>query len=128
MEPIGYVENEFSEPVYDEDVYDSVSKIVICEEFSDGLYKIQEFDRLQVLFYFSRSKDYELIQRRSHDGQMAGVFATRSPKRPNSIGLTTVMLMDVEDNTLYVKGLDAINGTPVLDIKPCLREYDKEKD
>lgn len=95
MYPIGYVENEFLEPLYDEKMYEAVSKIVICDEFSEGLYKIEEFDKLQILFYFSRSKDYELIQKRRYDGQMAGVFATRSPKRPNGIGLTIVELVQI---------------------------------
>jgi tRNA-Thr(GGU) m(6)t(6)A37 methyltransferase TsaA len=60
---------------------------------------------------------------------MSGVFASRSPYRPNGIGLTLVELLKVEGNVLYVKGLDAINGTPVLDIKPYMKDLEeKEKE
>ena len=58
---------------------------------------------------------------------MAGVFASRSPYRPNKIGLTIVELLKVEENILYVKGLDAIDGTPVLDIKPYIKEVEEKK-
>jgi tRNA-Thr(GGU) m(6)t(6)A37 methyltransferase TsaA len=118
--PIGYVENDYIEPVYNEEVYKKVSKIVLKRELADGLYRIKELEKLYILFYFSESKGYELIHRRRYDGEISGVFASRSPCRPNGIGLTIVELLKVEDNVLYVKGLDAINGTPVLDIKPYL--------
>lgn len=127
MIPVGYVENEYFEPVYNEDVYNKVSKIVLKKEFIDGLYRIEDFEKLYILFYFSKSKGYKLIHRRRYDGEISGVFASRSPYRPNGIGLTIVELLKVEGNVLHVKGLDAINGTPVLDIKPYIKETE-EKD
>ncbi len=125
MVPVGYVENDYLEPVYNEEVYNKVSKIVLKEEFIDGLYRIEDFEKLYILFYFSKSKGYELIHRRRYDGEMSGIFASRSPYRPNKIGLTVVELLEVEGNVLHVKGLDAINGTPVLDIKPYIKEEDE---
>jgi len=127
MIPVGYVKNDYLEPVYNEEVYNKVSKIVLKEEFTDGLYRIEDFEKLYILFYFSKSKGYELIHRRRYDGEMSGIFASRSPYRPNRIGLTVVELLNVEGNVLHVKGLDAINGTPVLDIKPYMKETE-EKD
>lgn len=127
--PIGYVENDYFEPVFNEEIYQKVSKIVLKTELEDGLYRINELKKLYILFYFSKSEGYKLIHRRRYDGEVAGVFASRSPFRPNGIGLTLVELLKVEGNILYVKGLDAINGTPVLDIKPYmsdLEEKDKE--
>ena len=127
--PIGYVENDYFEPVFNEEIYQKVSKIVLKTELEDGLYRINELKKLYILFYFSKSEGYKLIHRRRYDGEIAGVFASRSPFRPNGIGLTLVELLKVEGNILYVKGLDAINGTPVLDIKPYmsdLEEKDKE--
>lgn len=121
MIPVGYVENDYFEPVFNEEVYDKVSKIVLKKEFTDGLYRIEDLKKLYVLFYFSKSKGYELIHRRRYDGEISGVFASRSPFRPNGIGLTLVELVKVEGNVLYVKGLDAINGTPVLDMKPYIK-------
>ncbi len=126
MFPIGYVENDYLEPVYDEKVYQDVSKIVLKKELADGLYRIEDFEKLYILFYFSKSTGYELTQHRRYDGQVSGVFASRSPRRPNGIGLTVVELLKVEDNVLYIKGLDAINGTPVLDIKPCIKEIEQK--
>lgn len=122
MVPVGYVENDYLEPVYNEEVYNKVSKIVLKENYIDGLYRIEDFKKLYILFYFSKSKGYELIHRRNYDGEMSGIFASRSPYRPNKIGLTVVELLKVEGNVLHVKGLDAINGTPILDIKPYIKE------
>ncbi|MCQ1536263.1 tRNA (N6-threonylcarbamoyladenosine(37)-N6)-methyltransferase TrmO [Methanosarcina sp. KYL-1] len=126
--PIGYVENDYTEPAYDEKVYQKVSKIVLREELTAGLYRIEDFEKLYIIFNFSKSKGYELVQRRRYDGKVSGVFACRSPHRPNGIGLTLVELFKVEDNVLHVKGLDAINGTPVLDIKPYIKEIEEGTD
>ncbi|AKB82644.1 hypothetical protein MSBR3_2066 [Methanosarcina barkeri 3] len=125
MVPVGYVENDYLEPVYNEEVYSKVSKIVLMQEFTDGLYRIEDFEKLYILFYFSKSKGYKLIHRRRYDGEISGIFASRSPYRPNGIGLTIVELLNVEDNVLHVRGLDAINGTPVLDIKPYIKETEQ---
>jgi tRNA-Thr(GGU) m(6)t(6)A37 methyltransferase TsaA len=124
--PIGYVENDYLEPEYKEEVYQKVSKIVLREDLVDGLYRVEELEKLYILFYFSRSEGYKLIHRRRYDGEMSGVFASRSPYRPNGIGLTIVELLKVEGNVLHVKGLDAINGTPVLDIKPYFKELEEK--
>ncbi|MGV8076751.1 MAG: tRNA (N6-threonylcarbamoyladenosine(37)-N6)-methyltransferase TrmO [Methanosarcina sp.] len=126
MTPIGYVENDYLEPIYDEEIYQKVSKIVLKEELTEGLFRIDDFEKLYILFYFSKSKGYELIHRRRYDGEMSGVFASRSPYRPNRIGFTIVELLKVEENVLYVKGLDAINGTPVLDIKPYIKKIEEQ--
>lgn len=123
--PIGYVENDYLEPEYNEDIYEKISKIVLKEELTDGLFRVEELEKLYILFYFSKSKGYKLIHRRRYDGEISGVFASRSPYRPNGIGLTIVELLKVEGNVLYVKGLDAINGTPVLDIKPYIKELEE---
>lgn len=128
MVPVGYVENDYLEPVYNEEVYSKVSKIVLMQEFTDGLYRIEDFEKLYILFYFSKSKGYKLIHRRRYDGEISGVFASRSPYRPNGIGLTIVELLNVENNVLNVRGLDAINGTPVLDIKPYIKETEEENE
>ena len=124
--PIGYVENDYLEPEYKEEVYQKVSKIIIKKDLVDGLYRVEELEKLYILFYFSKSKGCKLIHRRRYDGEMSGVFASRSPYRPNGIGLTIVELLKVEGNVLYVKGLDAINGTPVLDIKPYIKEIEEK--
>jgi tRNA-Thr(GGU) m(6)t(6)A37 methyltransferase TsaA len=128
MFPIGYVENDYLEPVYNEEIYRKGSKIVLEKELEEGLYRIEDFGKLYILFYFSKAKGYELIQHRRYDGKLSGVFASRSPRRPNGIGLTIVELLRVEGNVIYVKGLDAINGTPVLDIKPYIDKIENNEE
>ncbi|SFM85591.1 SAM-dependent methyltransferase [Methanolobus profundi] len=120
MHPIGYIQNEISEPGPIRDKEDLESLIVVNDEYAEGLYRIGELERLQVMFFFSLSRGFDMVQRRRYDGETVGVFASRSPNRPNGIGVTVVELLGVEGNTLRVKGLDAINNTPVLDIKPYL--------
>ena len=80
--PIGYVENDYLEPEYKEEVYEKISKIVLREDLVDGLYRVEELEKLYILFYFSKSEGYKLIHRRRYDGEMSGVFASRSPFRP----------------------------------------------
>ncbi len=128
MLPVGYVENDYLEPGYSEKVYQTVSKIRIKEELAEGLYRIEDFEKLYILFHFSKSKGYDLIHRRRYDGEISGLFASRTPRRPNGIGLTLVELLKVEGNVLHVKGLDAINGTPVLDIKPYIKRIEEGSD
>ena len=122
MFPIGYVENDYLEPEYNEEIYRKVSKIVLKKELTEGLFRLDDFKKIYVLFYFSKSQGYNLTQHRRYDGNVSGVFASRSPYRPNGIGLTIVELLKIEDNVIFIKGLDAINGTPVLDIKPYIEE------
>jgi len=121
MAVIGHVYNEWNEakPFNADAIKKSISTIVIEEKYSDGLYKIENFSELNVLFYFDKSVGYEL-RTITRSGDYRGVFATCSPKRPSLIGLTTVQVLKVEDNILTVTGLDAINNTPVLDIKPVI--------
>ena len=73
------------------------------------------------MFHFHRSTEYELLQhpRGDQNEPMRGVFTIRSPNRPNSIGVTVVDLLEINGNILRVRGLDAINGTPIIDIKPA---------
>ena len=114
---IGKVKNSFKEPAPLDKIRKEESKIVIKDDYIEGLYKIENYDYLQIIFYFDRSDSYKLVAPR-HSGEKRGVFASRSPHRPSGIGVTTVKLLERKDNVLVVKGLDAIDGTPVLDIKP----------
>jgi formylmethanofuran dehydrogenase subunit E len=118
---IGHVRNEWkkAKPFEADAIKSSISTIVVKKEYADGLYKIENFRELNVLFYFDRSLGYEL-RTTTRSGDYRGVFACCSPRRPSLIGLTTVELLKVEENVLTVTGLDAINNTPVLDIKPVI--------
>jgi tRNA (adenine37-N6)-methyltransferase len=110
LRPIGVVRS----------VRGNVSEIELLPELMEGLYRIDDNEKLLVLFQFDRSEGYELkVHPRGNAGNpLVGVFASRSPDRPNHIGATVVRLVRVEANVLTVEGLDAWEGTPVLDIKP----------
>jgi len=118
---IGVVKNEFeeAEPNQADSIMRSVSTIELKQEYADGLYKIENYRELNILWYFDRSEGYELCTT-TRSGDYRGVFACCSPRRPSAIGLTRVTLLERKGNILRVTGLDALNNTPVLDIKPYL--------
>ena len=92
----------------------------ILPEFEAGLTDIEGFSHLFVLWLFDRSSGYQLMGTPPSDNRPHGVFATRSPRRPNPIGLTVVELLGREGPRLRVRGVDMLDGTPILDIKPYL--------
>jgi tRNA-Thr(GGU) m(6)t(6)A37 methyltransferase TsaA len=101
--------------------HDAEGVLEILPEFAPGLADIEGFSHLFVIWVFDKSTDFDLIARPpSDDGRPHGVFATRSPRRPNPIGLTTVELLGRDGPKLRVRGVDMLDGTPVLDIKPYL--------
>ena len=121
LNPIGYVQNKLNgKEVKDKK---AISKIILDEKFKEGLDGIKEFSHVFILFWLNKiSKENRCIlkvhPRGRRDMPLLGIFATRTPNRPNPIGLTLVKLINVEKNVLTVQGLDAFDGTPILDIKP----------
>jgi tRNA-Thr(GGU) m(6)t(6)A37 methyltransferase TsaA len=100
----------------------------ILPEFEAGLFDIEGFSHLYVIWEFDRSTDYDLIAHPPVDeGRPHGLFATRSPRRPNPIALTTVELLRRDGPDLHVRGVDMLDGTPILDIKPYLSSIPEEK-
>jgi tRNA-Thr(GGU) m(6)t(6)A37 methyltransferase TsaA len=99
----------------------------ILPEFEAGLTDIEGFSHLVVIWEFDRSHGFELLATPPSDNRPHGVFATRSPRRPNPIGLTTVELRRREGIELHVRGIDMLNGTPILDIKPYLSSVSSER-
>jgi tRNA-Thr(GGU) m(6)t(6)A37 methyltransferase TsaA len=99
----------------------------ILSEFEPGLADIEGFSHLIILWEFDRSQGFELLGAPPSDNRPHGVFATRSPRRPNPIGLTIVELLRREGRNLHVRGVDMLHGTPILDIKPYLSSIPSEK-
>jgi tRNA-Thr(GGU) m(6)t(6)A37 methyltransferase TsaA len=99
----------------------------ILPEFEVGLTDIEGFSHLVVIWEFDRSRGFELMGTPPSDNRAHGVFATRSPRRPNPIGLTTVELLRRDGVELHVRGVDMLDGTPILDIKPYLSNIPQEK-
>ncbi len=128
MEWIGVVYNEVKEPTH-EDWGSVVSEVVLDESLSDGLDGLEEFSHILILYWMHRAAEAEPVRVRRRprgraDMPEVGIFAQRAPQRPNPIGVAAVKLLRREKNRLFVQGLDAINGTPVLDVKPYVPAYD----
>ena len=100
--------------------------IEIFPEFAAGLADIEGFSHLYVLWIFDRSGDYELLGRNPTDGREHGVFATRSPRRPNPLALSVVELLGRDGAVLRVRGVDMLDGSPVVDLKPYLSSIPPE--
>jgi len=121
LTPVAYVETEaVGDEVRDKSV---ISQIIFLEEFVETLEGIGDFSHLFVLFWLSQVTRKQRMILKVHprgrmDVPLLGVFATRTNLRPNPVGLTLVELLKVEGNVLTVRGLDAYDGTPVLDVKP----------
>ena len=106
--------------------HDAEGVLEILAEFEPGLTDIEGFSHLIVIWAFDRSQGFELLGTPPSDDRPHGVFATRSPRRPNPIGLTVVELLIREGRTLHVRGVDMLDGTPILDIKPYLSSIPSE--
>jgi len=124
MSPIGYVRSPYATPA---DIpkglgaeHQAEGSLVIFPEFEDGLKDIEGFSHLYVIWVFHLSESYNLLVTPPSDISPHGVFATRSPYRPNPLGLTVVRLLERSGSVLRVKGVDMVDGSPILDIKPYL--------
>ena len=130
MKPIGYVQNDI-ENKKDVSWGNDVSTIMLNEEYYSGLYGLEDFSHVTILYYldqaiFDRTKHLQRRPQNRDDMPLVGIFSQRGKDRPNQIGMTSVQIVSVTDQCLTVKGLDAIDGTPVLDIKPYYPVYDKK--
>jgi len=105
---------------------DAEGVIEILPTFEPGLMDIEGFSHLFVIWMFDRSEGFELTARPPSDNRPHGVFATRSPRRPNPMGLSVVELLRRDGPRLHVRGIDMLDGTPVLDIKPYLSSVPQE--
>ena len=107
--------------------HDADGVLSILPEFGAGLTDIEGFSHLYVLWEFDRSSGFELLGSPPSDNRPHGVFATRSPRRPNPIALTVVELLRRDRLDLHIRGVDMLDGTPILDIKPYLSSIPAEK-
>lgn len=131
LTPIGSVQSPFTDrgqvPKGPGARHDAEGVLEIRPEFEAGLADIEGFSHLFVLWMFDRNTDYDLVANPPTDDRPHGVFATRSPRRPNPIGLTVVELLRRDGRRLHVRGVDMLDGTPVVDIKPYLSSVPAEK-
>jgi len=131
MQPIGYVRSAYREtrevPKGLGAKHEAEGTLEILPAFEPGLADIEGFSHLFVIWVFDRSEGSSLTATPPSDNRVHGVFATRSPQRPNPIGLTVVELLRREGSALHVGGIDMLDGTPILDIKPYLSSIPAEK-
>lgn len=129
--PIGYVRSSYKTtgevPKGLGAKHEAEGTLEILPEFEAGLADIEGISHLFVLWEFDRAQGFELVGTPPCDDRPHGVFATRSPYRPNPIGLTVVELIRREGPRLFVRGVDMLDGTPILDIKPYLSGVPEEK-
>lgn len=101
--------------------------IEIYPKYAEGLKDLDGFSHVILIYHFHQTKTYELIVKPYLDDELHGVFATRAPIRPNPIGFSVVKLNKIENNILYIEGVDILDGTPLLDIKPFIPDVDSPK-
>lgn len=130
IKPIGIISTPFKnrseaprQTVYSDG---AKGKIKIFGEYIKGLKGIEKYKYLILIFYFHRSKGYNLLTVPPHSNEEKGVFATRSPNRPNPLGFSVVKLLKVGPNYLEVENVDMVDGTPIIDIKPYVNSLDKK--
>jgi tRNA-Thr(GGU) m(6)t(6)A37 methyltransferase TsaA len=114
-------------PVQPRGAKDTYATIEFKEEYQEGLKDLDGFSHIYLIYYFHKIKAPELTVVPFNDltNTSRGVFSTRTPMHPNTIGLSIVELISVEKNILTIKGVDILNGTPLLDIKPYIENFDK---
>lgn len=127
MHPIGVIHSPFRDkdqtPIQ-ASRSQAIGLVKIYPEFADGLQDIDGFEYIILLYTFHRSDGYSLLVKPFLDDQEHGLFATRYPNRPNPIGLSVVKLLSRQETALTVEGVDVLDETPLLDIKPFVPEFD----
>lgn len=125
---IGTIHSPFQHPrgmpIQPSSEFSAPGRVVVLPEYTAGLKDLEGFSHIILIYHLHRSSGYALTVTPFLDAKTHGVFATRAPRRPNPIGISVVQLINIENNTLHVDRLDIIDGTPLLDIKPYVPEFD----
>ena len=126
--PIGFIHSPFKErrgtPIQPTRGRGVRGTVEIMPDYADGLADLDGFSHVVLIYIFHRSQGFDLRVTPFLDTKKRGLFATRAPRRPNPIGLSVVRLIGIEDNRLLIEDLDILDGTPLLDIKPYIPEFD----
>jgi tRNA-Thr(GGU) m(6)t(6)A37 methyltransferase TsaA len=126
--PIGIIETPFDDlkgmPIQPSGADKIQGTIIIDTEYEEGLSDLEGFSHIILLYHFHKSKGYNLMVKPFMDDQQRGLFSTRAPRRPNPIGLSIVQLIKIENNKISIQGIDVLNGTPLIDIKPYVPGFD----
>jgi tRNA-Thr(GGU) m(6)t(6)A37 methyltransferase TsaA len=127
--PIGIIHSPFKSvrgiPIQPAAATGVFGTVELYTDFAGGLKDLEGFSHVILLYHFHLSEGYQLEVKPFLDNIKRGVFATRAPRRPNQIGLSVVKLNKVENNLLHIERIDVVNGTPLLDIKPYVPDFDR---
>ncbi len=127
-EPIGTIHSPFNDikgmPIQPTGAEGIEGVLEIKPEFTEGLKDLDGFSHIILIYHFHKSENYSLTVEPFLDKKRRGVFSTRAPKRPNPIGFSIVRLIDVDGSRINIKDIDVLDGTPILDIKPYVPEFD----
>ena len=130
LKPIGVIHSPFKDldgmPIQPAGASGVKGSVEVFEEYRAGLKDLDGFSHIVLLHLFHRSPGFSLQVVHYLDTEMRGVFATRAPRRPNAIGLSVVQLDMIKDGTLQIQNVDILDGTPLLDIKPYVPEFDAQ--
>lgn len=128
--PIGIIHTPFMElegmPIQPAGAAGIKGTVKVFEDFHPGLKDLDGFSHIILLYHFHRSHGFNLHVVPFMDSELRGLFATRAPRRPNPIGLSVVHLDKIEDGVLHIQNVDILDGTPLLDIKPYVPEFDAQ--
>lgn len=128
LSPIGVIRTPHKTregtPIQPSGAKEVIGRVEVEAPFQKGLKDLEGFSHLFLLYYFHLSEGYDLAVKPFLDKITRGLFSTRAPRRPNAIGLSVVRLLSIEDGVLVVKGVDMVDGTPLLDIKPYVPDFD----
>ncbi len=128
LKPIGIIHTPFTKlegmPIQPRGAAGVHGTVQLFEEYHVGLKDLDGFSHIILLYYFHRSRDFKLQVVPFMDSESRGLFATRAPKRPNPIGLSIVQLDRIENGVLHIQNVDILDGTPLLDIKPFVPDFD----
>ncbi len=131
LTPIGVIRTPYAEagaaPIQGRLEPEPLGTVEVFDEYAPGLKDVEGFSHITLLYYFHKAAGEELLVKPYLDDVRRGVFATRAPWRPNRLGLTTVRLVERRGNVLAVAGVDMLDGTPLLDIKPYVPLFDRER-
>jgi len=130
LKAIGVIHSPFREPgdvPRGKELRESESRIEVYPEYEEGLKDVEGFSHLLILYWMHRAHHVSLLAKPRLDDRKRGLFATKAPHRPNPLGLTLVRLVKVKGNILIVKGLDTINQTPLIDIKPYISSLEEKQ-
>ena len=132
LRAIGIIRSPFQDvkgmPIQSAGASDVQGRVIVDTLFEEGLTDIEGFSHIILIYLFHRSEGHQLLVKPFLDDALHGVFATRAPRRPNPIGLSIVELIKRQKNVLHIRGVDVLDNTPLLDIKPYIPHWERDSE